>query len=152
MTSEDYREKLRDPRWQKKRLQVFDRDKWKCAACLDDSSTLSAHHLVYTAADPWDEPIEHLETLCDYCHNRREWFNEFWGRSLISSASCFVFDCLYRPAFSGDINLRGHFPAEKLRKIVDAAQHERLEMERGKEMISAGPLKPIPLGHENGQE
>lgn len=31
----NYAEKLRDPRWQKLRLQVMERDEWMCEICYD---------------------------------------------------------------------------------------------------------------------
>lgn len=64
-----YAEKLRDPRWQKKRLEVFNRDKWSCCLCGDDESTLSVHHKVYeNGKEPWDYDNDYLMTLCQPCH------------------------------------------------------------------------------------
>lgn len=48
-----YLEKLKDPRWQKKRLKVFERDEWTCQCCNDTESTLNVHHRYYKHnADP----------------------------------------------------------------------------------------------------
>jgi hypothetical protein len=64
-----YSEKLRDPRWQKKRLEIFQRDGFTCMACGDKSSTLHVHHWYYERGeDPWDTPDRDLETLCELCH------------------------------------------------------------------------------------
>lgn len=64
-----YSEKLKDPRWQKKRLEVFERDKWKCRGCGADKTTLHVHHLVYEKGkEPWDYDIKELMTLCESCH------------------------------------------------------------------------------------
>lgn len=62
-----YAEKLRDPRWQKKRLQVFERDNWACVLCGDKGRTLNVHHLEYMG-DPWNAPLDKLKTLCQHCH------------------------------------------------------------------------------------
>lgn len=78
----NYIEKLRDPRWQKRRLEIMERDGWACLACGDKKSTLSVHHLVYTG-EPWEAPAHHLETLCENCHELREDFNKLSGRSII---------------------------------------------------------------------
>ena len=67
-----YAEKLRDPRWQKKRLQILDRDKWTCQACRATESTLQVHHLYYARLDPWDYPDEVYQTLCERCHKQRQ--------------------------------------------------------------------------------
>jgi hypothetical protein len=37
-----YSDKLKDPRWQKKRLEVFERDGWCCQCCGDSESPLLA--------------------------------------------------------------------------------------------------------------
>jgi hypothetical protein len=62
-----YGEKLKDPRWQKKRLKVFERDNWTCQCCGDKDSTLNVHHKGYVG-EPWDCPDENLVTVCEDCH------------------------------------------------------------------------------------
>jgi 5-methylcytosine-specific restriction endonuclease McrA len=63
-----YKEKLKDPRWQKKRLKIFERDGWKCTECGRTELTLEVHHLSYSFSEPWNEPDENLQTLCFKCH------------------------------------------------------------------------------------
>lgn len=64
-----YVEKLKDPRWQKKRLEIFERDNWTCQRCKNTSETLCVHHLrYYQKRDPWDYENRHLTTLCSNCH------------------------------------------------------------------------------------
>ena len=64
-----YQQKLLDPRWQKKRLDIFERDEWCCQKCFDGTATLHVHHRYYTRdANPWDYPMEALITLCEACH------------------------------------------------------------------------------------
>ncbi len=65
-----YSEKLRDPRWQKKRLEVMNRDAFTCQHCGDKEITLNVHHKQYHG-NPWDAPSESLETLCELCHKQR---------------------------------------------------------------------------------
>lgn len=87
-----YSEKLKDPRWQKKRLGVLERENWKCQCCSSSEWTLHVHHLIYTKCDPWDEPDSNLECLCEICHEFREDFNNFiMARTTISTAFCFQF-------------------------------------------------------------
>lgn len=64
-----YLEKLKDPRWQKKRLEVLSRDDFSCTGCGDNSSTLHVHHISYQGNNPWDTDLDLLRTLCEYCHN-----------------------------------------------------------------------------------
>lgn len=73
MTSK-YSELLRDPRWQKKRLEVMQRDHFTCQHCKDTKSTLNVHHCYYgktvdgVRRMPWDYEISSLVTLCEDCH------------------------------------------------------------------------------------
>ncbi len=62
-----YAEKLLDPRWQKRRLQIFDRDDWCCQICSNPELTLHVHHRWYEG-EPWEAPDEALVTLCAECH------------------------------------------------------------------------------------
>jgi len=64
-----YQRKLKDPRWQKKRLEVMQRDKWKCRACGDEEETLNVHHRYYMPGyEPWEYEDSVLVTLCEPCH------------------------------------------------------------------------------------
>jgi hypothetical protein len=64
-----YVEQLRDPRWQRKRLEIMQRDGFACQECLDDKSTLNVHHKVYRRGfKAWEYDPEHLVTLCEGCH------------------------------------------------------------------------------------
>jgi hypothetical protein len=68
-TTSAYSQKLRDPRWQKMRLQILEADKWTCRHCGDTESTLHVHHKYYErGAEPWDYPLTALITLCEHCH------------------------------------------------------------------------------------
>lgn len=65
-----YAEKLKDPRWQKMRLQVLERDEWTCTYCGDKTKTLHVHHLAYAkSGNPWDVGHDALVTLCKDCHH-----------------------------------------------------------------------------------
>ena len=64
-----YGERMKDPRWQKKRLEVLSRDGWKCVYCGDGTKTLHVHHTYYVAGrDPWEYPSGGLVSLCEDCH------------------------------------------------------------------------------------
>ncbi len=65
-----YGEKLKDPRWQKLRLLVFERDRFSCQWCDAADRTLAVHHLSYRPdTEPWDYPLENFLTLCEPCHS-----------------------------------------------------------------------------------
>jgi hypothetical protein len=64
-----YLEKLRDPRWQKRRLEILQRDGWRCDCCGDAEHTLNVHHEYYERGrEPWDYPDDALRALCETCH------------------------------------------------------------------------------------
>lgn len=65
----NYSDLLKDPRWQKKRLQIMERDNFQCQICGDIDSTLNIHHLWYKqGVPPWEYENKHLVTLCETCH------------------------------------------------------------------------------------
>jgi hypothetical protein len=69
----EYIELLKHPKWQKKRLQIMDRDEWTCRRCKDTESNLQIHHLYYNFdLQPWEYPDTALITLCELCHKKAE--------------------------------------------------------------------------------
>lgn len=68
----DYKELLKDGRWQKKRSEIMMRDGFKCRCCnisADTGATLNVHHLRYRqGALPWEYENDELVTLCEMCH------------------------------------------------------------------------------------
>lgn len=76
----EYSEKLKDPRWQKKRLEILVRDEWTCQKCDDKTSMLVVHHKDYLDnVEPWDYPEELLIALCDDCHEEELVNNDFYS-------------------------------------------------------------------------
>lgn len=79
-----YGEKLRSPKWQKRRLEILNRDNFSCRLCGDKESQLHVHHLRYEkGADPWDYSDISLVTVCENCHE--ELHQMKFGESLIES-------------------------------------------------------------------
>ena len=64
-----YIQKLKDPRWQKKRLEIMERDDFTCRRCGDAKTTLNVHHRRYERGrDPWEYDEKDLITFCEPCH------------------------------------------------------------------------------------
>lgn len=63
-----YSDKLRHPKWQRKRLEALQRDDFTCQLCSDTETELQVHHLKYQG-EPHDAPLESLQTLCKHCHH-----------------------------------------------------------------------------------
>lgn len=57
----------KDPRWQKRRLEIMDRDGFQCIACGDQESELHVHHKRYRG-QPWEAGNDDMQTLCTKCH------------------------------------------------------------------------------------
>lgn len=69
MAQISYSDKLKDPRWQRRRLKILERDNWACVSCHIDNETLNVHHLKYhPSGNPWEVEDRHLITLCEDCH------------------------------------------------------------------------------------
>jgi peptidoglycan hydrolase CwlO-like protein len=68
-----YAEKLKDPRWQRKRLEIMARDSFACQVCQDETTTLHVHHIRYIKGrEPWDYKDFYFVTLCETCHAQEE--------------------------------------------------------------------------------
>jgi hypothetical protein len=67
--TKSYAEKLKDPRWQKKRLESLELADWECSVCQSKESTLHVHHHQYLKGrEPWEYESDQLEVLCEDCH------------------------------------------------------------------------------------
>jgi hypothetical protein len=115
-----YSDKLKDPRWQKKRLEILQRDQWMCQKCGDSDSTLHVHHRNYVKdLEPWDYPNDSLITLCEDCHEDEMQSINSGIESLVCAAKMNF--------FSGEIvqiaiGLRFHkfyYPSEVVASIIE---------------------------------
>jgi hypothetical protein len=67
-----YLELLKDPRWQKKRLEVMEQNDFKCEECGESKNTLNVHHGYYGKdLMPWEYETTTLHCLCEDCHMMR---------------------------------------------------------------------------------
>ncbi len=65
----NYTEKLKDPRWQKKRLKKLEEQDFTCEGCDSKRDMLHVHHLEYVGGRaPWEYANDELAVLCDKCH------------------------------------------------------------------------------------
>lgn len=73
----NYSNKLKHPKWQKKRLEIFNRDGFKCCLCDDAEDTLHVHHKSYGwNKEPWEYDNDNFQTLCEICHKAIEKLKE----------------------------------------------------------------------------
>jgi len=68
----NYLDKLKDPRWQRKRLEVMQRDNFTCFDTGIKDEPLNVHHCHYSKGGPWETPTELLMTLTEDAHKKRQ--------------------------------------------------------------------------------
>lgn len=88
-----YGEKLKDPRWQKLRLEILGRDDFTCTHCDRTDKELHVHHVTY-CANPWESKSDDLITLCKDCHSDIERYKKSikdWLDYFVSTGSTDVF-------------------------------------------------------------
>lgn len=94
-----YSKLLQDPRWQKKRLKIMERDNFTCCVCGTTDDTLHVHHRYYKSSEgPWDYPDRALVTLCHQCH-------ELHGHGALSGQDHLVTEVLGAGAFFDEMNV-----------------------------------------------
>lgn len=83
-----YSEKLKDPRWQKKRLEVLSKARFKCKWCKDDKETLHVHHIEYSKGNsPWEYDLTNFLCLCETCHLLAEQVKPYHPSSVLKLES-----------------------------------------------------------------
>lgn len=70
-----YSNKLKSPKWQKKRLDILNRDSFTCQMCGDTETELHVHHNKYIG-EPYNTPDEFLQTFCKHCHEIETYLNK----------------------------------------------------------------------------
>ena len=65
----DYSVEIKDPMWQKRRLEILNRDNFTCQICGNNKETLHVHHTIYIPGRHiWEYEDFQLITLCESCH------------------------------------------------------------------------------------
>ncbi len=130
ITKKGYSRKLANPKWQKKRLKILNRDKFTCKLCNDQDTELQVHHLKYTVDEPHLEPEINLITYCDDCHRLVESIKKiriaeqkFKIGSLVKfkspiGATYFIQDTEDRINYVVDTKLKTRFPSDGFRFML----------------------------------
>jgi len=95
MSKQTYWEKLKDPRWQRKRLEIMQRDDFTCSSCGNKEKHLNVHHKIYRkGAEPWEYDDDNFVTYCEVCHEEiHNHFDEI-KMSVKDSYSAMMLSCL----------------------------------------------------------
>lgn len=70
-----YSDKLKDPRWRKRRCEIFEAKGSNCTdcGCSGDDEPLQVHHLHYLRGkEPWEYGDDYLIPVCNSCHYNRQ--------------------------------------------------------------------------------
>ena len=104
-----YKEKLRNPKWQKKKSEILIRDNYTCKVCGCTDKNLQVHHYEYLGdLNPWDYPDDMLITLCEDCHKKENGREELERHLAITlKMNGFLYDDLV--AFSSAIDTNNLF-------------------------------------------
>ncbi len=91
-----YSDKLKDPRWQRKRLEILNRDEFKCRSCGDTEKMLHVHHLCYEKnKEPWETKNDDLVTLCADCHSAATYLDAVYDKLNIGLETVYCVVDLY---------------------------------------------------------
>lgn len=75
MSKPSYSDLLRHPSWQRKRLEILEREDFTCEQCggeKGEALPLHVHHMYYERGlKPWEYPDESLRCLCETCHKEQ---------------------------------------------------------------------------------
>ena len=102
-----YWEKLKDQRWQKKRLELLENAGWRCQSAYCDNNDLHAelqvHHRLYLRnTEPWDYPDWAYRVLCDDCHKIEQRIQESAHEALAKSEQL-MFACATLNKMDSDV-------------------------------------------------
>lgn len=76
-----YSEKLKSPKWQKKRLEILNIHGFKCDICKAEDKTIHVHHRFYIKGrEPWEYDNDVFQVLCERCHNSHHKESEIIGK------------------------------------------------------------------------
>jgi len=114
----NYQQKLLDPRWQKKRLEILSRDDFTCQSCFSKVDTLHVHHRIYQAGDPWDTQDIYLISLCDNCHahetNNLKFSSDSFTKILKSRFFSYEIDAIAE----GFAEMPREYPSDVLSEVI----------------------------------
>lgn len=72
MEKMSYFDQLKNPKWQKKRLEMLEAANWECTECGSKDGTLHVHHKQYIKGRmAWEYSNDELMVVCEDCHDHQ---------------------------------------------------------------------------------
>lgn len=127
---DNYSELLKDPRWQRRRLEIMQRDDFTCQHCGRKDKTLHIHHKRYVKGwKPWEYKDGDLITLCERCHEIETEYNSDIYREFSELREAFMVTGFSMQTFSSVIGLihdavidwKASEPDNPARKVIEYA-------------------------------
>lgn len=77
----NYKDQLKHPQWQRKRLEILNRDDFTCQYCEDKETELHVHHKIYkNGKKAWEYPLSDYVSMCSYCHESIHIIKDTFGK------------------------------------------------------------------------
>jgi hypothetical protein len=89
-SNNEFWDAYKHPLWQKKRLEIMQRDGFRCVSCDSEEDILNVHHTVpyRKGAKPWEYENKELTTLCENCHKEISEIVEYAKAVIMNSCYC----------------------------------------------------------------
>lgn len=79
-----YAQQLKDPRWQRRRLERLSKADFRCELCCSNTTELHVHHPEYFKGRmAWEYEDNELEVLCKDCHGSHHKLEEAIKRATV---------------------------------------------------------------------
>jgi len=79
----NYQDQIKDPRWQKKRLEILELHDFTCINCNSKEKTLNVHHIKYKKNSLiWEYDDDELTVLCEDCHKELHFYKKLIEESI----------------------------------------------------------------------
>ncbi|MBF0279108.1 MAG: hypothetical protein HQM13_15010 [SAR324 cluster bacterium] len=117
--NKSFQKKLKDPQWEKRRIEVLENAQWRCQLCGSKKEELHVHHSYHEKGkNPWDYPDSALIALCHSCHAEKTHKPSFLSFNESRFLFAFIGENLERIAADLSIVARGR-RHEDMRRHVD---------------------------------
>lgn len=115
-----FSDQYKDPRWQKKRLEIMGRDLFTCQRCGDNTKTLHVHHAYYEKnRKVWDYPNYTLVTLCNDCHKHNHFIFNLLSKE-VTESPLWMFDVVEQLARICAVKGQNSYEMEIIQNILSS--------------------------------
>jgi hypothetical protein len=148
-----YSDKLKDPRWQRKRLEIMERDQFTCVLCGSKTKSLNVHHIAYHRnEDPWMTNRNLLITMCEDCHKVETNARNEGSENLISTLYALGFSQANMFGFGEAISQIAQSAAVTIDAMGDSIHLEAEEYKLLQSVVARASIRQLFLCCEGDHE